>query len=81
MRKTLLAVGVLAVGVLACVQAVALPTVTPTATPLPAPPTSRQSGMTVVGIIILTALIAAGAGSWLGKKKTKIDTTSGAEND
>jgi LysM repeat protein len=57
------------------------PTVTSTATPLPVPPTSRQSGVKVVGIIILTALIAAGAGSWLGKRKTKLDSNSGAEND
>jgi len=46
------------------------PTVTSTATPLPVPPTSRQSGRMVVGIIILVALIAAGAGAWLGAKKS-----------
>ena len=46
------------------------PTVTSTATPLPVPPTSRQSGGMVVGIIILVALIAAGAGAWLGAKKS-----------
>jgi LysM repeat protein len=47
------------------------PTVTSTATPLPVPPTSRQSGGTVVGIIVLVAMIAAGVGSWLGNKKVK----------
>ena len=46
------------------------PTVTSTATPLPAPPTSRKSGGIVVGVIILVALIAAGAGAWLGSKKS-----------
>jgi len=45
------------------------PTATSTATPLPVPPTSRESGGAIVGIIILTALIAAGVGSWLGRKK------------
>lgn len=46
------------------------PTITFTATPLPTPPASPQSGGMVVGIIILTALLAAGIGSWLGNKKT-----------
>jgi LysM repeat protein len=50
------------------------PTATSTATPLPVPPATRQSGEVVVGIIILVALIAAGAGSWLGKKKIKLDS-------
>jgi LysM repeat protein len=46
------------------------PTVTATFTPLPAPPTSRQSGGIVVGIIVLVALTAAGVGAWLGAKKS-----------
>jgi hypothetical protein len=46
----------------------------PTATPLPVPPTSRQNGQMVVGIIILVALFAAGIGAWLGSKKTKLDS-------
>lgn len=45
------------------------PTITSTATPLPVPPASRQSGGMVVGVIILIALLAAGFGSWLGRKK------------
>jgi uncharacterized protein YkwD len=51
-----------------------VPTATPTATPLPVSPTSRQSGEMVVGIIILVALIAVGIGAWLGSKKTKLDS-------
>lgn len=43
------------------------PTVTPTATPLPIPPTSRQSGGIVLGVIVLIALAAAGIGSWLSQ--------------
>ena len=50
------------------------PTAMPTATPLPVPPTSRQNGQMVVGIIILVALFAAGIGAWLGSKKTKLDS-------
>jgi LysM repeat protein len=46
------------------------PTVTATFTPLPVPPTSRQSGGMAVGIIVLVALIAAGIGAWLGAKKS-----------
>lgn len=47
------------------------PTITSTATPLPAAPTSPQSGVRVVGGIILAALLAAGIGAWLGKKKSE----------
>ncbi len=46
------------------------PTITSTATPLPVPPASRQSGGIVVGIIVLIALLAAGIGAWLGRKKS-----------
>ena len=46
------------------------PTATSTATPLPVPPTSRQSGGLVVGIIVLIALTVAGVGAWLGSKKS-----------
>jgi len=46
------------------------PTVTSTVTPLPAPPTSRQSGGIAAGGIILAALIAAGVGAWFGSKKS-----------
>lgn len=46
-----------------------LPTTTSTATPLPVSPSSRQNGGMVVGIIVLIALLAAGVGSWLGRKK------------
>ena len=45
------------------------PTVTSTATPLPIPPASRQKGGIAVGVIVLIALLAAGIGSWLGRKK------------
>ena len=45
------------------------PTITATATLLPVPPASRQSGGIVVGVIVLIALFAAGIGSWLGRKK------------
>lgn len=45
------------------------PTVTATVTPLPVAPTSRQSGQTAVGAIVLIALVAAGIGAWLGSKK------------
>jgi LysM repeat protein len=48
-----------------------VPTVTPTATSLPTPPTPLKSGGMAVGIIVLTALIAAGIGSWLGSKKSR----------
>lgn len=47
-----------------------VPTVTSTATPLPIPPSSRQSGEMILGVIVLVALLAAGIGSWLGKKKS-----------
>jgi uncharacterized protein YkwD len=50
------------------------PTVTSTATPLPVPPTSRESGGMAAGIIVLAALIAAGAGAWLGNRKAKLDS-------
>ena len=45
-------------------------TPTSTSTPVPKPPTSLQGGGTVVGIIILVALFAAGVGAWLGRKKS-----------
>jgi len=45
------------------------PTATSTSTPLPVPPTSRQSGGRVAGAIIFLALLAAGLGAWLGRKK------------
>ena len=51
-----------------------VPTVTSTATPLPVPPISRQSGLTVVGIIVLAALVTAGVGAWLGRKRIKLDS-------
>jgi LysM repeat protein len=45
------------------------PTVTSTVTPLPpTPPTSREAGGMALGIIVLTALLAAGVGTWLGKQ-------------
>ncbi|MBI5351975.1 MAG: LysM peptidoglycan-binding domain-containing protein [Chloroflexi bacterium] len=44
-------------------------TITPTLTPLPTPPVSQHSGELAVGIIILIALLSAGMGSWLGRKK------------
>jgi LysM repeat protein len=46
------------------------PTLTATETPLPVAPASRESGGMAAGIIILAALIAAGVGSWLGRKKS-----------
>ena len=45
------------------------PTVTSTVTPLPTPPTSRQTGGMALGFIVLTALLAAGVGTWLGKQR------------
>lgn len=45
-------------------------TAAPTSTPVPTPPTSRQSGGLVVGVIVLAALFAAGIGAWLGRKKS-----------
>ena len=45
------------------------PTATSTATPLPVPPASPQNGGIIVGVIVLIALLAAGIGSWLGRKK------------
>jgi len=44
-------------------------TVPPTLTPAPTPPVSQRSGGLAVGIIILIALLSAGMGSWLGRKK------------
>lgn len=46
-----------------------VPTVTSTPTPIPTPPTSFQSGAAILGIIILIAMITAGIGSWLGRKR------------
>ena len=46
-----------------------MPTITSTATPLPAPPASRQSSEIIVAMILLIALFSAGIGSWLGRKK------------
>ena len=67
------------------------PSATNTATPVPIPPASRQSGGIAVGVIVLAALVAAGIGAWLGKKKKSPDSQSdeqdisqqntGAEND
>jgi LysM repeat protein len=45
------------------------PTITSTATPLPTPPASLQSGQKVIGAIVLIALLAAGLGALLGRKK------------
>jgi len=42
-------------------------TFTPTSVPLP--PSSLQGGGSVLGAIVLIALLAAGLGSWLGRKK------------
>lgn len=44
-------------------------TATSTVTPLPTPPTSRQTGGMALGFIVLTALLAAGVGTWLGKQR------------
>jgi uncharacterized protein YkwD len=46
------------------------PTFTSTATPVPSAPVSRQSSEVVVGAIIAAALLAAGLGAWLGRKKS-----------
>ena len=46
-----------------------VPTATPTSTPLPEAPASLESGGMVVGAIIFIALLAAGLGSLLGRKK------------
>ncbi len=45
------------------------PTATSTSTPVPTPPASAQSGGLVVGMIVASALFAAGIGAWLGRKK------------
>lgn len=47
------------------------PNNTSTATPLPVPPASRQSGGIVLAVILIVALLAAGIGSWLGGKRPK----------
>ncbi len=47
----------------------AAPTITPTSTPVPAAPASLRSGGTTVGVIVLVALLAAGIGSLLGRKR------------
>ncbi|MDP1715952.1 MAG: CAP domain-containing protein [Anaerolineales bacterium] len=47
------------------------PTVTSTATPLPKAPASLQNGGMVVGVIIVIALLGAGLGSLLGRKKVE----------
>jgi LysM repeat protein len=49
------------------------PTRTFTPTALPAPPASGQSGRMVVGGIILAALLAAGLGAWLGRRKSTVN--------
>ncbi|MBL8102157.1 MAG: LysM peptidoglycan-binding domain-containing protein [Anaerolineales bacterium] len=46
-------------------------TATSTPTPVPTAPVSRQSSGLVVGIIVLGALLAAGVGAWLGRKRSK----------
>ena len=43
-------------------------TATSTAAPLPAPPTSSQTGRMTLGFIVLTAFLAAGVGTWLGRQ-------------
>lgn len=48
------------------------PTATSTFTPVPKPPTSLEGGGMAVGIIVLVALVAAGVGAWLGRKKSKV---------
>lgn len=45
------------------------PTATLTPTPLPTPPTSLQSGGSVVGGIVLAALLAAGLFAFLGRRR------------
>lgn len=47
------------------------PTETPTQTPVPAAPVSAQRSGAAVGVIVLTALLAAGLGAFLGRKKEK----------
>ena len=44
-------------------------TATFTVTPLPTPPTSRQTGELALGAIVSIALLAAGVGSWLGRQR------------
>ncbi len=46
------------------------PSLTPTSTPIPIPPASRQRGGQIVGGIVLVAVIAAGLGAWLGRRKS-----------
>ncbi len=46
------------------------PTRTFTPTPLPVPPASSQHGGMIVGGIIGVALLAAGLGAWLGRRKS-----------
>jgi LysM repeat protein len=53
------------------------PTRTFTPTPLPAPPASHQSSRMVVGGIILAALLAAGLGAWLGRRKSTVNDEEG----
>lgn len=48
------------------------PTATFTPTPIPTPPASRQSGGTIVGGILIIALMGAALGTWLGRRKPAI---------
>lgn len=52
------------------------PTSTPTATPAPRAPASLQSGGLVAGVIVLVALLTAGMGAFLARKKKKEETDS-----
>lgn len=45
------------------------PTATLTPTPPPLPPASSQSGQKAIGVIVVLALLAAGVGALLGRKK------------
>ena len=46
-------------------------TPTPTATPVPQAPTSIQNGSIAVGVILLAAMLGAGLGAFLGRKRNK----------
>jgi uncharacterized protein YkwD/LysM repeat protein len=46
------------------------PSSTPTSTPVPTPPASRERSAQMVGGIVLVAVIAAGLGAWLGRRKS-----------
>ena len=46
------------------------PTITATSTPMPQPPASLERGGRILGVIVIVALVAAGAGALLGRRRS-----------